>query len=190
MKRFAIFLLVLLFGVASSAPALAAGRAVRRGPVTRSTVVVHRGWPLQRSLRTVVVRPPRVVIRIAPLRFLAPVLFGGVVVTAAPAFTKETLVWEDSETLLGEEEWTEFTLDCNAQGTRLWFEIRGGRVRADWAEVVFANGDTQVVDFNEAAHGPGLYPLLDFRDGRRVDHVRVVARAESEQATLVLRMEK
>jgi hypothetical protein len=46
------------------------------------------------------------------------------------------------------------------------------------------------VDFGEKTYGAGLYNLLDFRDGRRVDHVRGVARAQSSEARLVLRMEK
>jgi hypothetical protein len=68
--------------------------------------------------------------------------------------------------------------------------VAAGKVQADWAEVVFENGDTRVVDFEEKTHGPGLYSLLDFRDGRRVDHVRIVARAKSDEARVVLRMEK
>lgn len=192
MKRFTVVLFVLLLGAGIVVPALAAPRVVRRAPIRRAPVVVHRGWPLRRPLRPVFVRPPRVAVRVAPVRFLAPAVFIGVVVAAAtaPAFTKETLVWEDSEALVREEEWTEFTLDCNARGRKLWLEVRGGGVRADWAEVVFDNGDTQVVDFGDAVRGPGLYPLLDFRDGRLVDHVRVVARAEAEKATVVLRLEK
>ena len=68
--------------------------------------------------------------------------------------------------------------------------VAGGKVQFDWAEVVFENGDAQVVDFAEKAHGPGLYSLLDFRDGRKVDHVRLVARAKSREARVVLKMEK
>ncbi len=37
---------------------------------------------------------------------------------------------------------------------------------------------------------PGLYPLLDFADGRKVDHVRMVARARSDEAKVALKMEK
>jgi len=64
------------------------------------------------------------------------------------------------------------------------------RVLVDWAEVVFENGDTRAVDFDEKTLKPGLYSLLDFRDGRKVDHVRMVARAKSYEARVVLKMEK
>lgn len=105
-------------------------------------------------------------------------------------YKRERLVWEDHETLFRDEEWVEFTLDCNARGVKLWFEVKDGRTRIDWAEVVFENGDAQVVDFSERSIGPGLYPLLDFRDGRRVDHVRMVAKSVSREVKLILRMEK
>jgi len=54
---------------------------------------------------------------------------------------------------------------------------------------VYGNGETQVVDFAEHTQGPGLYPLLDFRNGRVVDHVRIVARAKSDDARIALRLE-
>ena len=106
-------------------------------------------------------------VRVAPVTFLAPVVFASVVVATAPA--RDVLVWEDGETLSKDEDWTEFTLNCDARGTKLWYEVVGGKVQADWAEVVFENGDAQVVDFAEKTHGAGLYSLLDFKDGRKVD---------------------
>jgi hypothetical protein len=47
-----------------------------------------------------------------------------------------------------------------------------------------------VVDFAAKTREPGLYELLDFKDGRKVDHVRMVARAQSDEARIVLKMEK
>jgi hypothetical protein len=43
---------------------------------------------------------------------------------------------------------------------------------------------------NDLTRGPGLYTLLDFADGRHVDHVRMVARTEEEAATIALAMLK
>jgi hypothetical protein len=192
MKRFMMVGVLLILGLHVVAPAFAARRVVvRKGP-HRTHVVVHRGWPLRRPARAVVVRPARVtVVRVAPVAYLAPVVFTGAVATAAAAaHDRDRLVWEDGETLVRDEDWTEFTLNCNARGERLWLEVKGGRVQADWAEVVFENGEARVVDFRERTHGPGLYSLLDFKDGRMVDHVRMVARARSDEARVVLRMEK
>lgn len=191
-RLFAIAMLMLL-GIQIAEPAFAARRVVvrhRGGPHHRTTVVVHRGWPLRRPARAVVIHPARVTVRVAPVTFLAPVVFTGVVIAAASAPAKDILVWEDGETLAKDEDWTEFTLNCDARGTKLWYEVAAGKVQADWAEVVFENGDTQVVDFAEKSHGAGLYPLLDFKDGRKVDHVRMVARAKTDEARIVLRMEK
>ena len=55
---------------------------------------------------------------------------------------------------------------------------------------MFENGRTQVVAFAEQRQDAGLYPLLDFRDGRKIDHVRMVARARTDEARVALKMEK
>jgi hypothetical protein len=189
MMRLVSIALLLVLGLQVAEPAFAR-RVVVRHKHKRTTVVVHRGWPIRRPARVVVVRPARVVVRVRPALYLAPVIFVGVVVAATAAPVHDILVWEDGETLAKDEDWTEFTLNCDNRGTKLWIEIVSGRVQADWAEVVFENGDTQVVDFAERTHGPGLYSLLDFRDGRKVDHVRMVARARTNEARVVLKMEK
>ena len=191
MMRLLSVALLLVLGLQVAEPAFAARRkTVVRTKHHRTTVVVHRGWPLKRAARVVVVRPARVVVRVRPATYLAPVVFAGVVVAVATAPAREIIVWEDAETITKDEDWTEFTLNCDSRGTRLWLEVRAGRAQFDWAEVVFENGDTQVVDFRERTHPPGLYSLLDFRDGRKVDHVRLVARAKSDEARIVLMMEK
>ena len=188
MKRLFVLALMLVLGLQVVEPAFAARRVVvRRGP-RRTTVVVHRGWPLHRPMRSVIVRRPAAVVRVAPAHYLAPVVFGGVVVMTRPA--GDMLVWQDAETLNREDDWSEFTLDANARGTKLWLSVDAGKVQFDWAEVVFENGDARVVDFSERAYGEGMYPLLDFADGRKVDHVRLVARAKSPEAKVSLMMEK
>ncbi len=189
MKRLITLLLLAILSVQMVEPALAARRVVvRRGPHRRTTVVVHRGWPLRRPARVVVVRPARVAYRVAPVVFLPLVMWTGVVVATAPA--RDILVWEDGETVSKDEDWTEFTLNCDNRGTALWLEVAAGRAQFDWAECVFENGDTRVVDMKEWTRGPGHYALLDFKDGRKVDHVRVVVRAKSDEARVVLKMEQ
>src|SRR5262245_14731870 len=186
MKRIVLVALVALATLHVAAPAFAGrARVVHRGPHGRNTVVVvHRGFPLHRRLPVVVVRPAPVV-RIAPRVFLAPVVWTVAVIDAMPAAYAP--VWEDSETLSCDDGWTEFTLNADQRGFKLYLQV-GGRVQFNFAEVVFENGDTQVVDFGEKTHGTGLYSLLDFKDGRKVDHVRVVARSASGDATVGLRL--
>lgn len=194
MKRFLVLLLLLGVGLDVSSAAFAA-RVHRRtvvvktaGPrVARTTVVVHRGWPIRRAMPLVVVRPVRVAYRVAPAVFLAPVIWRPIVVPRPDA---AVLVWQDGETLYKNEDWTEVTLNANARGSRLFLEVQRGKVQLEFAEVVFENGDTRVVDFQENTRGQGTYPLLDFRDGRAVDHVRLVARAKSDEAKIGLVMEK
>jgi len=191
MKRTVALLLFAILGVQTVAPAFAARRVVvRRGPHHRTVVTVHRGWPLRRPARVVVVRPPRVVVRVAPVTYMPVVFWSGALVGPSAYPAHDVFVWEDGETLSRDEGWTEFTLNADSRGTALWLEVKSGRVQSDWAEVVFDNGDTRVVDMKAWTRGPGLYPLLDFRDGRRVDHVRIVARARSEQARVVLMMQE
>ena len=191
MRRLFAFALLLVLGLQMVEPAFAARRVVvRKGPRGRTTVVVHRGWPLRRPARVVVVRPARTVVRVRPAVYLAPVVFTGLVIAAASAPAGDVLAWEDAETIEKDDDWSEFTLNADSRGTKLWLEVKAGKVQFDWAEVVFENGDAVVVDFHEKSHGEGLYSLLDFRDGRKVDHVRVVARAKSQEARIVLKMEK
>lgn len=160
-------------------------RVVRRGP--RGALVVRPGFPILRPLPMVIVRAPRVAVRVAPAVFLPPVVWVGAVV-AGPG--PQRISWEDSESLDRDDGWTDFTLNVDGRGQRLFFQVADGRARLNFAEVVFENGEAQVVDFNEKALGPGLYPLLDFRDGRKVDHVRMVAAAASDEVKIVLKMEK
>lgn len=170
------------------------------GPARRGPVVTHRNLPIKIAPRDVIVRPPRGVVRpfIAPELFLPPIVFGGVVVDLRNdrrpgrdrGYSRDSLVWQDSETLYREDDWTDFTLDCNARGSKLWFEVLEGRVEADWAEVVFENGEVQVVEFPKRSLGRGIYELLSFRESRRVDTVRMVAKTTSRQARLTLWMER
>jgi len=190
MKRWLPIVLMILIGVEIASPSFGARRVVvRRGAGPRRTVVVvHRGWPIRRPLRTVIVRPARVSYRVEPVVFLPTAYWRGTVVRTEPM--PDVMVWQDAETLSGAEDWTEFTLNAASRGTRLWLQVVDGRVQFDWAEVTFDNGDTRVVDMKGWTRGPGYYQLLDFPDGRGVDHVRVVARARSDEARVVLKMER
>ena len=189
MKRIVVLLLLVGIGMdASAANARARRVVVKEHPrAKRTVVVVRRGWPIRRTLPLVIVRPARAAFRVAPAVYLAPVLWRPVVV---PRPEDDALIWEDGETLYKNEDWTEFTLNAEARGSRLFLEVASGKVQLEFGEVVFENGDTRVVDCQGNARDQGLYPLLDFKDGRTVDHVRLVARAKSDQARIILRMEK
>jgi len=181
-----LLLAVLLFGLQAVGTTASADQ--RRLRPRRTVVVVHRGFPILRAPRLVVVRPLLHPFLVAPRLFLPVVFWGGIVATAAMA--RPLVIWEDGETLSADEDWTEFSLNCANTGSRLWLEIVSGRARFDWAEVTFANGEAQVVDMKEFVRDPGFYPLLDFANGRAVDHVRVVAKSETPESRVVLKMEK
>lgn len=188
MKRFIMLLLLAAITLTSVVPADAAKRrAVRKGIHKRVTVVVHRGHPIRRPMHTIVVRRPGITARIAAAAFL-PVIMWAPVVVARP--DRDVLVWQDSETLFREEEWSETLFDADARGEKLFLEVVSGKVQFDFAEVVFENGECRVVDFNNATRGSGLHSLLDFRDGRKIDHVRLIARAKSEEAKVALLLRK
>jgi len=161
--------------------------AVRhRGP--RTTVVVHRNHPIRRPLpRTVVVRPARTAVVVgAPLVFLPAVVFAAAVVTLP---SRDRLVWEDSETIAKNEDWVDLSFGVDNRGTALMLDLRGS-AQLNFAEVTFANGNVQVVDFNDRTHHAGLYTLLDFADGRQVKTVRILARAKTKDAKLTVYMRK
>jgi hypothetical protein len=184
MKRIAIALLI----VTSFLPlADAHARVVRVRPrPARVRVTVRPGFPIRRTLPAVVVRPG--VVRVAPRAYLAPVAFGAVVVASLPpAGARE---WTAAENLEREDGWTDFSLDVDRRGTALLLDIDRGAAQVSFAEVVFENGEAQVVDFNDRNVARGVYSLLDFRDGRKVDHVRVVAKADTADATVRLHLLK
>jgi len=190
MKRLLPLLLVLGLGVALAEPASARRVVVvHKGP-HRTAVVVHRGWPLARPARVVVVHPSVVAVRVEPRVYLRPVLWTpatAAVVASHPV--ADALSWMDNALLVKDEDWTEVTFNISRRGTKLWYEVANGKVQADWAEVVFLNGESQVVDFAEHTQDPGLYPLLGFGRGRIVDHVRMVARSKTDDARVALRLE-
>lgn len=175
-------LIVVALFVATLAPVADAARVrvTKRGRTT--SVTVHRGFPIRRTLPTnVVVRTHTV--RVAPRVYLAPVAFTAVAVAALPDG-----VWTTTELLDRAEGWTDFTMDVDRRGTRLLLDIDRGRAQLSFAEVVFDNGETQVVDFNDRVHTKGIYELVDFRSGRKVDHVRIVARADRENTAIRLHL--
>ena len=97
-------------------------------------------------------------------------------------------VWHDSEELDRNEGWTDFTMNVDRRGDRMFLEIDRGTAEISYAEVVFDNGEAQMVDFNDRDYKKRVYALLDFKDGRKVDHVRVVAKAESKETLITLRL--
>lgn len=145
----------------------------------RVNVRLGTGHPLPRPTRRVVVRPTRVVF--APRLVYAPPVVWRRATVVLPA--RERLTWQDADTIYKREEWVDSQLDVHERGDRLLLEIQG-RVQVDFAEVHFENGQVQVVDFHEQTLARGTYPLLDFKDGRKVDSVRVIARALTAQAKL------
>ena len=161
---------------------------VRRPAPARRTLVIHAGHPIHRTLpREVVVRPARktVVVR-SPLVFLPVVTWRAAVVTLP---SRERLVWQDSETITRDEDWVDTNFGIEESGNALLLDING-RTKLNFAEVTFANGNVQVVDFDERTHGSGIYNLLDFADGRRVATVRVLAKSESEDSKLSVYLSK
>jgi len=167
---------------------LAAQRRRVRTRVVRTRVVVHRGFPLRRTLPgAVVVRPARTTVVVgAPLVYLAPVMFAATVV-ALPL--RDRLVWEDTERISDSEEWVDLNFGVDNRGDALLLDVQG-RARLNFAEVTFATGQVQVVDFQDRFFDRGLYTLLDFADGRHVKTVRLLARSESPETTFRLLMRK
>ena len=179
MKRPVIVSLLVVLSLVATADA-ARRRVVVRGP--RRTVVVHTGFPIRRTLPAVVVRPG-VVVRVAPRVYLAPVVFAATVVTL-PAVVD----WHGTEVLDRDDGWTDFTMNVDRRGRNLLLQIDRGAAQVSFAEVVFENGETQVVDFNDHVHRSGTYELLNFADGRKVDHVRVVAKADRDETEITVHM--
>ena len=151
--------------------------------VKRVIVAVGPGHPIQRDQPLVVQHRTGVAVRVRPTMYLPLVAWRSVPI-ARPAPAR--VVWRDSEPLSFDDDWTETTFDCNQAGSRLYLELVSGRVQLDFIEVVFENGDCQVVDFSNRSHAPGVYSLLDLGEVRTVDHVRVIARSRSDVGRIAL----
>jgi hypothetical protein len=159
-----------------------------RHPIVHTRLVVHPGHPLRRVLpATVVFRPAHRLVTVgAPLLFLPSLAWSHTVVTL-PA--RERLVFEDSEKIERDEGWVDTNFGIDGVGNALFLNI-DGKAKLNFAEVTFANGNVQVVDFNEQTRDSGIYRLLDFADGRRVSTVRILAASESDDAKLTVYLSK
>ena len=196
MKNRTLSFFILVVVLASTVPEIASagqrrrvvvrpgGRVVVRRPVVGTRLVVHRGYPIRRVLpSTVVVRPARRVVRVnAPLVFLPRVAWTPTVALLPPS---DHLVWQDSESISRDEGWVDTNFGVDSEGNALFLDING-RAGLNFAEITFANGNVQVVDFNETTRPTGVYRLLDFADGRRVMTVRLLAKSESEETKLAV----
>jgi len=178
-----LFSIALLSTLILTTAAEAARVRVRKGPRVRTHVTVRTGFPIRRTLPTVIVRPVPVV-RVAPRVYLSPLAFAAVVAVSLPA----NHAWRDSEELEREDGWTDFTMNVDRRGTALFLRIDRGAAQISFAEVVFENGDVQVVDFDDRVHNKGVYELLDFKSGRKVDHVRVIAKASTKETEITLHL--
>lgn len=176
-KAFAVAVLAVL--VVTQVAEAGRVRVTRTGPrARRTTVTVRTGFPIVRPMPHVVVRGPAV--RVTPRVYLAPVVFTAAVVASVP----NNRVWTGAEELEREDGWTDLTMNIDRRGDRMFLKIDRGAAQINFVEVVFENGESQVVDFNDRVYGKGTYSLIDFRDGRKIDHVRVIAQAETKESEI------
>ena len=161
---------------------------IRRPHPLRRPLIVRPNHPFRRNLpKEVVVRTARkpVVVN-APLVYLPELTWTPVV---APLPPTERLIWQESETIAQDEEWVDKSFGVDQSGNALFLDI-GGQARLLFADVTFANGNVQVVNFNDRTYGSGIYRLLDFADGRHVSTVRILARSESNDTKLGVYLSK
>jgi hypothetical protein len=152
MKFLVPVVMTAVLGLTIVSPALARHAKVvtHHGAAHRHTVRVYPGWPVHRATPTVIVRPSRTAVVVAPRRYTAPITFRAVVfswgaVTVSVPVSRPW-VWEDAEVLVKDEDWTEFSLHANCRASAVVVEFEG-KVQVEWAEVVFGNGDSQVASF-------------------------------------------
>jgi hypothetical protein len=183
-KRFFAFALLMVLAAAELQAARVTRVHTRRGHVTR--VTVRPGFPIRRTLPNVVVRPA--VVRVTPRVYLGATAFTAVAIASLPPANARAFTAD--ENLDREDGWTDFTMNFDRRGTGLLLEVERGPAQISFAEVVFENGEARVVDFDERVQTRGVYSLLDFRDGRKVDHVRIVAQAENKETRIKLHLVK
>lgn len=153
-----------------------------------TTLVVRPGHPIRRVLpAAVVVHPARIAVAVrAPLLFLPALAWTAMVVSLPP---RERLVWQDTEAITKDEGWVDTNFGIDGTGDALFLDINGN-AKLNFAEVTFANGNVQVVDFNEKTHHTGIYKLLDFTGDRHVMTVRILTKSESDATKLAVYLGK
>jgi len=157
-------------------------------PVARARLVVHPGHPIHRVLpANVVVRTARRPVFVRhPLVYLPALAWRPVVVPLPP---RERVVWTDTETIARDEEWVDVNYGVDGSGSALVLDLNG-QAKLNFAEVTFASGNVQVVDFDEQSHGNGTYKLLDLSGDQHVMTVRLVAKSESDDTKMNLYLSK
>jgi len=191
MKSFKLLGLVITLAAVGSSIAYGQRRRVAhpvRHPVARARLVRHPGHPIRRVLpATVVVRTARRPVVVgAPLRYLPAFRWRPALVTLPP---RERIVWQDTETIARDEEWVDVNYGVDGSGSALVMDLSGD-AKLNFAEVTFANGNVQVVDFDEQSHGKGTYKLLDLSAGQHVMTVRLLAKSESDETKLSVYLNK
>ena len=182
-KNLLLFAVTIVFALSFSLESNAQRRrVVVRNRPHHTTLVVRTDHPIRRRLpATVVVRPARRAVAVtAPLVFLPALRWTAPVVTL-PA--REHLAWQDSEVIEEDEGWVDTNFGIDSAGNALFLEVKG-KAELNFAEVTFANGNVQVVDFNDETHDSGIYKMLDFADGRHVKTVRILALSKSADTKL------
>jgi hypothetical protein len=169
-----------------------AAQAQRRRTVVvrrpHTTLVVGRGHPIRRVLpAAVVVHPARVAVAVrAPLVFLPAVAWTAAVVSLP---VRERLIWQDTETITEDEGWVDTNFGIDGTGDALFLDING-KAKLNFAEVTFANGNVQVIDFDEKTHKTGTYKLMDFSADRHVMTLRILMKSESDATKLAVYLGK
>jgi hypothetical protein len=93
------------------------------------------------------------------------------------------LVWENSQNLNPRQGWQRVTLWVGDPASAVYFEVVSGTIEFDRAEVVFENGQRQLIDMN-GVRGPSRFPVARFNGTRNVDRVIVMARPRTYGARL------
>ena len=102
---------------------------------------------------------------------------------------RERIVWQETETIAREEEWVDTNYGVDGSGHELVLDLQG-QAKLNFAEVTFANGNVQVVDFDEQSHGNGTYKLLDLSADQHVMTVRLLAKSESDDTKVSVYLSK
>jgi hypothetical protein len=191
MKNQSLRCICCAFVIAAVLSPTALGQRRRTTVVVRrphTTLVVRTGHPIRRALpATVIVHPARTAVVVgAPIMFLPALVWTAAVISLPP---RERLVWQDTEAIEKSEGWVDATFGIDGTGDALYLDING-KAKLNFAEVTFANGHVQVVDFNEKTHKTGVYKLLDLASDRHVMTVRILSKSESDASSLTVYLGK
>lgn len=119
---------------------------------------------------------------------------------ATPIYTPEPLVqvnvhpatpvvWQNKYVLNNSAGWAGLMMPVDQSGHELVLNVQNGETQISALEVYFNNGQVEQINLQDQSFGNGTYSLVNFGGQRYVNSIKLVARSQSPQTNLTVRLQ-